>query len=55
MDYTIMEYDMQTGKYTVVGYTHGDDSDAAKKRFMKENEWKPRKGIWLFAKGPVCR
>jgi len=50
-----MEYDSQTGKYTVIGYSSGEDSGEAKLRFLKENEWKPRKGIWLFAKGPVCR
>ena len=55
MDYTIMEYDMKTGEYTTVGHACGDDSGEAKKRFVEQTKWKPRKGIWLFAKGPVCR
>ena len=55
MDYTIMEYNMTTGKYTVIGQAAGDDSGDAKARFLKANKWEPRKGIWLFAKGPVCR
>ena len=55
MDYTIMEFDLQTGKYTTIGHASGDDSGEAKVKFLKENDWKPRKNIWLFARGPVCR
>ena len=55
MQYTIMEYNMKTGKYTVIGEAAGDDSGEAKKRFMEKTGWKPREGVWLFAKGPVCR
>ena len=55
MDYTILEYDLKTGKYTKIGDSCGDDSGEAKARFKEKTKWKPRDGIWLLAKGPVCR
>ena len=55
VDYTIMEYNFQTKKYTKIGYVTAEDSSKAKEKFAKKNGWKPKKGICLFAKGPLCR
>ena len=54
-DYTIMEYDEKTRKYITVGYATAYDSDEAKLKFIEKNTWKPRRGVVLFAKPPVCR
>ena len=55
MDYTIMEFNTKTGKYTTIGFASGDDSGEAKTKFIKREGWKQKKNIWLFAKGPICR
>tara|TARA_B100001113_G_scaffold347516_1_gene340010 strand:+ start:790 stop:960 length:171 start_codon:yes stop_codon:yes gene_type:complete len=55
IDYTIMEYDIETRQYTPIGYAEGIDGKDAKSRYMKEHGWKQRTGIRLFAKPPLCR
>lgn len=52
MSYTIMEFNLLTGAYVTLGQSVGDDSGEAKARFIEQNEWAPRKGIWLIARGP---
>ena len=52
MKYTIMEFNLVTGQYTTLGTSCGDDSGEAKSRYIKENDWDPRAGIWLIARGP---
>ena len=54
-DYTIMEYDFQTRKYTTIGISEGVDGKHAKQNYIKTHGWTPRKGIHLFAKPPLCR
>ena len=53
IDYTIMEYDIYTRKYTIIGIEEGPDSTAAKKNYVKRHGWVPREGIHLFAKPPI--
>lgn len=55
VDYTIMEYNFQTRKYTTIGHATADSSRDAKEKFAKKNDWKPQEHICLFAKGPLCR
>ena len=52
MDYTIMEYDLQTGECVTLGDAHGDDSGEAKARFIEKNNYQPRPWVWLIARGP---
>ena len=54
-DYTIMEYNIETRKYTAIGYGQGIDGKHAKENYTKRHGWTPRKGILLFAKPPLCR
>ena len=54
-DYTIMEYNFETRKYTAIGVEEGIDGKAAKKAYIKKHGWEPREGIHLFAKPPMCR
>tara|TARA_Y100000592_G_C5342024_1_gene254685 strand:- start:55 stop:228 length:174 start_codon:yes stop_codon:yes gene_type:complete len=56
IDYTIMEYNIETRKYKVIGIAEGIDSNQAKTTFIQRNHWEPRnENIILFAKIPVCR
>tara|TARA_B100000131_G_scaffold311223_1_gene343823 strand:- start:2901 stop:3074 length:174 start_codon:yes stop_codon:yes gene_type:complete len=56
IDYTIMEYNVETRRYKVIGIAEGIDSNQAKAAFIKQNHWEPRnENIILFAKIPVCR
>ena len=55
IDYTIMEYNTKTKKYTEIGYATGTTSRHAKWEFLKKTPWKPRLDVMLFAKIPVCR
>ena len=55
IDYTIMEYDIETRQYTPIGYAEGIDGKDAKSRYIKENGWQQRTGVRLFAKPPLCR
>ena len=55
IDYTIKEYDFKAGKYTTVGYATAASSEEAKSIYMAENNWKPRDGVMLFARIPLCR
>ena len=56
IDYTIMEYNIETRKYTTIGIEEAPDSRVARDLFVKKNNWKPRsENIILFAKGPLCR
>ena len=55
INYTIMEYDIYTRKYTVVGIEEGPNSTAAKKAYVEKHGWESREGIHLFAKPPICR
>ena len=54
-DYTIMEYNIDTRKYTTIGISEGVDGKAAKERYIKKHGWEERDGIYLFAKPPLCR
>jgi len=54
-DYTIMEYNIETRKYTAIGFEEGVDGKAAKEKYIKKHNWQSRQGIHLFAKPPVCR
>ena len=55
IDFTIMEYDFETRKYTTIGICEAPDSKKAKEIFIKSNGWEPRQGIFLLAKPPLCR
>ena len=55
IDYTIMEYNIETKKYTTVGIAEGIDAKHAKASYVKKHGWHPRENIMLFAKPPVCR
>ena len=54
-EYTIMEYNEKTMKYTTIGYAKGKTSEEAKLIFMTENKWKPRHNTILFASVPLCK
>ena len=54
-DYTIMEYNIDTRSYTVIGIAEGIDGKQAKENYIKKHGWEPRDGIHLFAKPPLCR
>ena len=55
IDYTIMEYNEKTRKYLAIGYQQANSSGEAKLMFLENNTWKPRRGVLLFAKPPLCR
>jgi len=55
IDFTIMEYNIETQKYTSIGIAEGVDSKSAKESYIKKYGWKQRKGFMLFAKPPLCR
>ena len=55
IDFTIMEYNFETGKYTPIGVSEGIDGKQAKQNYIKQHGWTPREGIYLFAKPPLCR
>jgi hypothetical protein len=55
ISYTIFEYNGDTNSYKEVGYADAHDSAQARKLFKRESGWKPKKGIRLFAKPPICR
>ena len=54
-DYTIMEYNVETRRYTTIGIEEGVDGKEAKKNYTEKHGWEPREGILLFAKPPLCR
>ena len=55
IDYTIMEYNIETKKYTTIGFSEGISPRQAKDSYVKKHGWQPRENIMLFAKPPVCR
>ena len=55
IDFTIMEYNFETKKYTTIGIAEALDSESAKEKYIKEHGWEQREGIHLFAKYPLCR
>ncbi len=55
LDYTIMEYNIDTRKYTPIGISEGIDGKKAKENYIKKYGWEEREGIYLFAKPPLCR
>ena len=55
IDYTIMEYNIETKRYTTIGVAEGVDGKTAKENYIKQYKWKPRENIMLFAKPPLCR
>ena len=55
IDFTIMEYNFETKKYTEIGVAEAKNSELAKKDFAKKSGWKETKSTMLFAKQPVCR
>ena len=55
IDFTIMEYNIETKRYTTIGIAEGIDSKSAKQKYIKEHGWEQREGIHLFAKYPLCR
>ena len=55
IDYTIMEYNIETRKYTTIGVSEGSDGKQAKQNYIKKHGWEERPGIHLFAKPPLCR
>ncbi len=55
IDYTIMEYNFETKKYTTIGLAQGVDAAAAKKAYINKHGWEPKEGVFLFAKPPLCR
>jgi len=54
-DYTIMEYNVKTKKYITIGHVVAKNPEEAKLAFLKENPWKPRANVMLFARIPICR
>tara|TARA_Y100000592_G_scaffold92441_1_gene154169 strand:+ start:683 stop:856 length:174 start_codon:yes stop_codon:yes gene_type:complete len=56
IDYTIMEYNIQTRRYVTIGFAEGIGPKEAKANYIEKNQWHPRnEDVILFAKGPVCR
>jgi len=55
IDYTIMEYNIETKKYTTIGISDGISAQEAKERYIKKHDWRQRPDTILFAKPPVCR
>ena len=55
IDYTIMEYNIETKKYTSIGIAEGIDGNDAKTKYVKKHGWSERPGVLLFAKPPLCR
>ena len=55
IDYTIMEYNIETRKYRTIGIAEGIDAKEARASYIKRHDWRPRESIMLFAKPPVCR
>ena len=55
LDYTIMEYNIETRRYVSIGIAEGIDGKQAKENYIKKHGWEPREGIHLFAKPPLCR
>ena len=55
IDYTIMEYNIETKRYTTIGIAEGIDGNNAKENYIKKHDWRPRVDIILFAKPPLCR
>ena len=48
LDYTIMEYNIDTRKYTPIGVSEGIDGKKAKENYIKRHGWEEREGIYLF-------
>ena len=55
LDYTIMEYNSETKKYTTLGSAFGHDSSEAKENYIREQGWNKKQNTGLFAKPPLCR
>tara|TARA_A100001015_G_C14489956_1_gene518829 strand:+ start:405 stop:575 length:171 start_codon:yes stop_codon:yes gene_type:complete len=55
IDFTIMEYNFETRKYTVIGLAHGKNSSDAKQNYINKNGWVQKHNTFLFAKPPLCR
>ena len=52
LHYTIMEFDLKTGKYTTIGHATGEDSGEAKTKFLKESEWNLARVFGCLLKAP---
>tara|TARA_Y100001973_G_C5178190_1_gene323320 strand:- start:58 stop:228 length:171 start_codon:yes stop_codon:yes gene_type:complete len=55
IDYTIMEYHIETRQYRPIGISEGIDGKDAKKKYIEKHGWEEREGVHLFAKPPLCR
>ena len=55
IDFTIMEYNFETKKYTPIGLSEAIDSKQAKKKFIEKTGWASSESTMLFAKQPLCR
>ena len=55
LDYTIMEYNIETRRYRSIGISEGVDGKEAKEVYVKRHGWEPRENVVLFAKPPLCR
>lgn len=55
IDFTIMEYNFETKKYTTIGLAEGIDAKQAKESFIKRTGWTSSENTYLFAKYPLCR
>ena len=54
--YEVLMYDSETREYHHLGWATGKSTDEAKKIFVKENKWKPKKvSEKIFVKIPICR
>jgi hypothetical protein len=55
LDYTIMEYNIETKRYITIGIAEGIDGKTAKESYIKKHGWSPKENVMLFAKPPLCR
>tara|TARA_B100000287_G_scaffold400220_1_gene419236 strand:- start:763 stop:933 length:171 start_codon:yes stop_codon:yes gene_type:complete len=55
IDYTIMEYNIETKRYRTLGFAEGITPTEAKQNYIKKHDWTPQGKVMLFAKPPVCR
>ena len=55
IDFTIMEYNIDTRRFVVLGYIKAKNSEEAKATFSTNNGWEATDKTLLFAKPPLCR
>ena len=48
--YIVREYDIQTKEYTELGTVTSTSRKEARKAFIEQNNWKPKKNTTLFMK-----